>query len=280
MRVPGVDVDDVGANRIGQHAEVARERLEHRSQTGIERRDIVPGGVAAHAPAVGVLGAAAEAAHVEIDERSQVAGELVDVDPGPAVDLGRELVRQDERAHALRLPARRDAPPDRAAARRPRRTRSISPSANGLLTTGAHAPISAWRFGGAAVQTSTGTSRRRRSRRSSRARSPPRPSGRSSSRITRSGTRSATARSKSASCVKPRSAHPACDGHVAEQLERRGIVLHREQDGLRGMAVAGRPTRAVTRRVLSVLRTLNDPRCLCAVLQCACPPAIGTLRNR
>ena len=79
------------------------------------------------------------------------------MDAGPAVDLGRKLVRQDESAHALRLPRATVGPEGRSggggqiASRKP----STSRRSNGLDTTGAQLPISAWRIGWAAVHTST-----------------------------------------------------------------------------------------------------------------------------
>ncbi len=62
-------------------------------------------GVAADPPAIGLLRECPEGADVERDELAQVARQLADVDPGTAVDLRRELVGQDERAHASSLAA-------------------------------------------------------------------------------------------------------------------------------------------------------------------------------
>ena len=106
VRVPRVRMDDVGPHRVGQHADVAREGFDHRAQPRVDLRGVVSGAVPADAPVIAVLGVAPEAPHVDIDERTKVASQLVDVDPGPAVDLRRELVREDQGAHAPRLPGR------------------------------------------------------------------------------------------------------------------------------------------------------------------------------
>ena len=135
--------------------------------------------------------------------------QLIHVDPGAAVDLRREFVRQDEGAHAPRLPGRsrdrRTAPPGDgvedaldlaevewlAHHRHPCPDLGL-PASDGRPCTRAPGRRACADRCAALV-----------------ARSPPRPSGRSSSRITRSGTRSATARSNSDSCEKPRADHPA-----------------------------------------------------------------------
>ena len=113
-----------------------------------------------------------------------MTGQLVDVDAGPAVDVGRELVRQDERAHALRLPGRSSA------TSRPRRRAVAAKDALDLVEVerlgddrGPRADLGLAH--GVAPRCTPAAARpaRRRSSRSSRARSPPRPSGRSSSRI-------------------------------------------------------------------------------------------------
>jgi hypothetical protein len=68
--------------------------------------------------------------------------------------------------------------------------------------------------------------------------------------------------------------------HVAEQLEGRRVVLHREQDGPRSMAAAGRPTRAVRFRL--ALRALHVERPpICEKRSCnvrACQPC-GTAES-
>ena len=122
VRVPGVRVDDVGLDRIGDHREIARERGEHRPQALVGLRQVVGGRIALDAPTGLGIGPCAERTNVELDQRSKVSRELVDVDAGAAVDRGWELVGQDQGAHAPSLaclPARSDR--IRTAADRPQR---------------------------------------------------------------------------------------------------------------------------------------------------------------
>ena len=103
VRVPGVGVDDVGLDRIGDHGEIARERGEHRPQALIGLRQVVGGRIAGDAPPRLGIGPCTERAYVEVDQRAEVSRELVDVDAGAAVDCGWELVGQDQGAHAPSL---------------------------------------------------------------------------------------------------------------------------------------------------------------------------------
>ncbi len=97
----------------------------------------MPRAVAADAPVIAVVGAAPEAPHVDVDQRTEVAGQLVDVDSGSAVDLRREFVRQDEGAHAPRLPGRSM---DRRIAPLRRRRRGCARSRRGRMACSPPAP--------------------------------------------------------------------------------------------------------------------------------------------
>ena len=105
VRVPGVHVDDVRVDRVGDHRHVPRQRSEQRPQPLVGCLKGMRCWIAADPPAIGLLGERPEGADVELDELAQVARQLADVDPGTTVDLRRELVRQDERAHAGSLAA-------------------------------------------------------------------------------------------------------------------------------------------------------------------------------
>ena len=230
MRVPGVRRGR-RRHRTGS-ATIARSR-ESASSIGRSRgsslRGVVRRGVAADAPAVGRPRRALPKLRTSSSISStQVARQLVDVDPGAAVDLRRELVRQDERAHAPSLPAPLRGPHELPALRAS--LRGCARSRRGRTACDDRRPRSdlGLPLGMAAVHTSTGDVARAPIARSSRARSPPRPSGGRRRGSRGRGTRSATARS-TRRAARSRRGPPA-------SRRRRGaasastVVLDGEQD--------------------------------------------------
>ena len=96
VRVPGVAVDDVRVDRLGQPRDVPRERPDDRAERLGDGGEIDRREHATHPEPVArePFSLLAERPDIDLDELREFADQVLDVDAGSAVDVRRVLVRQ------------------------------------------------------------------------------------------------------------------------------------------------------------------------------------------